>query len=124
MLCLVGLPLRQAHAQLTQDAHQLFLQFGRMMHLMDCHIANICLHLYCTKSQQRFLQTRHFVVNRLNLIQRNIGHCPMEQPFLRNLNKSLICDYKNTEIPTEVAGSKHNGRQHKTGYETAIKSTH
>src|SRR5665213_3460163 len=40
-------------AQYFQES---FLNPSRMVHLVNGQVSHVCLHLYCTKSEQRFLQ--------------------------------------------------------------------
>src|SRR5438270_681378 len=53
----------------AQNTKELFLDFRRMVHIVNYQIPHICLHLYCTKSEQCFLQARDLIIHGLDLRQ-------------------------------------------------------
>ena len=40
-----------------------------MMHVVNRQVSHVCLHLYCTKSEQGFLQAGDFIIDRLDLLE-------------------------------------------------------
>ena len=73
------------------------------------------LHIYCTKSQQRFLQAGDFVVYHLYLIQAHIYHATLEQTLLGDLYEPLIGDDEHAEIPADIPRHEYQRTEDDTG---------
>ena len=74
------------------------------MHIVDRQIPHICPHMYCTKSEHGFLQSGDLVIDGLYLLQRQIGHGPVEKPLLGYLDEALVGDNEDAEMPANPAG--------------------
>lgn len=62
----------------AQDLDNFTLDFGRVRQIVDYQLTNIRLYCYCTKSQQRFLETGDFIIHLLYLLQLHIRKASME----------------------------------------------
>ena len=79
-----------------------------MVDVMDCYVTYVCPHQYCTKPKQCFLYARYLIADRLKLMQPQIRYAPGKKPLLLNLNKALVGNYKNAEIPADPTREKDN----------------
>jgi hypothetical protein len=85
-----------------------------MMHIVDYHVPYVCLHLYCTKAQQRFLKPTYLIINRLYLTEAYVGDSPVEKPLLSDLYEALVGYDEYAKVPTNPARKE----QQKAKYDT------
>ena len=87
------------HSLVSQYVQHFLLNFGWMVHVVYDQITHICLHHYCTKSQQCFLQTGNLIIDHLHLVEANIYHASVKQALLSNLYEALVSDNKYAVVP-------------------------
>jgi hypothetical protein len=109
---------------LPQNIYYFPLRFCGVMDMMKHCIPHVRLHSDCTISEERLLDARYVVIDRLYELQTEIRDVPMEEPVLGNLYEALVRHDKHAEIPTHPRREKEYGGDHNTHEKTEVEKRH
>jgi hypothetical protein len=70
-----------------------------MMHMVYRQISDVGLYDYRTIAQQRLLDTGNLVIDQLDLLESDIGDRFVKETLLTYLDKALVRNNKDTEVP-------------------------